>query len=76
MAVEVKRRITLDAVHQLLRYMEVLNMDGSIAPVRGILVGLTAAPQAEWYATSKGIKVVLVDYDELRGLRADDLTLF
>lgn len=75
-AIEVKRRGTIDAVDQLIRYMECLDRDSTIRPVRGILVAQSVAPQAKKYASSKGIKTVEVDYDELRGMKPDDLTLF
>lgn len=76
-AIEVKRRAGIDAVDQLLRYLECLDRDSSLnPPVRGIVAAQSVAPQAMKYAWSKGIKTVVVDYDELRGMKADDLTLF
>src|SRR5262245_21710869 len=36
-AVEIKRRATIDAVEQLTRYLELLNRDPLLAPVAGIL---------------------------------------
>ncbi|HEX9993440.1 MAG TPA: endonuclease [Acidimicrobiales bacterium] len=75
-AVEVKRRVGLDAVEQLTRYLERMNHDPIFRPVRGILVGLSVAPQAKVVATSRGIQCVTVDYDVLRRTRPPDLTLF
>lgn len=73
-AVEVKRRATIDAVDQLLRYLEAMARAGQ--PARGILVAQVVVPQAKVYAESKGIKTVEVDYDELRALVSPIPTLF
>jgi RecB family endonuclease NucS len=75
-AVEVKRRVGIDAVEQLTRYLERLNRDPMLRPVRGMLVGQAVAPQAKVLAESRGIECVVVDYDELRGIESDKLTLF
>lgn len=75
-AIEVKRKGNIDAVDQLLRYIECLDRDSTMAPVRGVLVAQTIVPQAKMYANSKGIKWVEVDYDELRGMAPDELRLF
>ncbi len=75
-AVEVKRRATLEAVDQLSRYLEVLRLDSSLGEVRGILVALTMPPQVKKLCWQRGIKAVAVDYDELRGLAPTDLRLF
>lgn len=71
-AVEVKRRAGIDAVEQLTRYLELLNRDPLLAPVRGILAAQAITPQARVLASDRGIECVIVDYDELRGL--DDPT--
>jgi endonuclease len=76
-AVEVKRHAAIDAVEQLARYLEFLDRDSSLAPpVRGVLAAQTIAPQARTLAEARGIRCVVVDYDELRGLRRDELRLF
>ena len=41
-----------------------------------MFVAQVVKPQARVLAESRGFTVIEVDYDELRGLRADDLTLF
>ncbi len=69
-AVEIKRRATIDAVEQLTRYLELLNRDPLLAPVRGVLAAQTVAPQARTLAGDRGIEVLLLDYDGMRG--ADD----
>ncbi|MEY2454750.1 MAG: endonuclease [Acidimicrobiaceae bacterium] len=75
-AVEVKRRGEIDGVEQLTRYLERLNRDPMLRPVRGILVAQVVKPQARVLAESRGIGWVEVDYDELRGLESDALRLF
>lgn len=75
-AVEVKRRGEIDGVEQLTRYLEFLNRDPVLAPVRGILVAQTVKPQARILAADRGIAWVEIDYDELRGLESNVLRLF
>ena len=75
-AIEVKRRGEIDGVEQLTRYVERLTLDSSLGAVRGMFVAQVVKPQARVLAESRGFTVVEVDYDELRGLRADDLKLF
>ena len=67
-AVEVKRRGEIDGVEQLTRYLDLLNRDPLIAPVRGVFAAQEIKPQARVLATDRGIGCVTVDYDELRGL--------
>lgn len=71
-AVEIKRKANIDAVEQLTRYLELLNRDPLLKPVRGILAAQSVAPQARVLAEDRGITVALIDYDALRGL--DDPT--
>jgi hypothetical protein len=75
-AVEVKRRGDIDGVEQLARYVERLNLDGTLRPVRGVFVAQVVRPQARVLAEARGLGWVEVDYDELRGLKPDELTLF
>jgi hypothetical protein len=75
-AVEVKRRAGIDAVEQLTRYLELLNRDPLLAPVGGILAAQLIAPQARTLAEDRGIRCAVVDYDVLRGIERDELTLF
>jgi RecB family endonuclease NucS len=75
-AVEVKRRATIDAVEQLTRYLELLNRDPLLAPVGGILAAQLVAPQARTLAEDRSIRCVVLDYDALRGVERDELTLF
>jgi len=75
-AVEVKRRGEIDGVEQLTRYLEFLNRDPLLAPVRGILAAQVVKPQARTLAADRGIGVVEVDYDALRGVESNLLRLF
>ncbi len=71
-AVEIKRRGEIDGVEQLTRYLELLNRDPLLAPVRGIFAAQEIKPQARVLATDRGITCAVVDYDALRGM--DDPT--
>ena len=71
-AVEVKRRGDIDGVEQLTRYLELLNRDPKLRPVRGIFAAQEIKPQARVLATDRGIACAVVDYDALRGM--DDPT--
>ncbi|HVL80388.1 MAG TPA: endonuclease NucS [Actinomycetota bacterium] len=75
-AVEVKRVGDIDGVEQLARYLERLNLDPMLAPVRGVFVAQTIKPQARTLAAARGIACVEVDFDELAGRVVPDLTLF
>jgi len=75
-AIEVKRRGEIDGVEQLARYLERLDRDPNLRPVRGIFVAQQIKPQAKVLADSRGITCVEVDYDELRGIESDILRLF
>ena len=75
-AIEVKRRGEIDGVEQLTRYVELLNRDALLAPVRGILVAQEITPQARVLATDRGIGWQVVDYQLLRGAEDTSLRLF
>jgi endonuclease len=67
-AIELKRRGDIDGVEQLTRYLELLNRDPRLAPVRGIFAAQEIKPQARTLATDRGIECVVLDYDALRGI--------
>jgi endonuclease len=69
-AVEVKRRGEIDGVEQLSRYLELLNRDPLLTPVRGVFAAQEIRPQARVLAEDRGIRCVTLDYDTMRG--ADD----
>ena len=71
-AVEIKRIGTIDAVEQLTRYLDRIDVDGC----RGVLAAQAIKPQARTLAESRGIRCVEIDLAVLRGEREPDLTLF
>ena len=75
-AIEVKRRGEIDGVEQLTRYLEFLNRDPLLRPVRGVFVAQEIRPQARVLAEDRGIGCVVVNYDDLRGIESDELKLF
>jgi len=66
-AVEIKRRGEIDGVEQLTRYLELLNRDPLLAPVRGVFAAQEIKPQARTLARDRGIDCLVLDYDSLRG---------
>ena len=75
-AVEVKRRGEIDGVEQLTRYLELLNRDPRLRPVRGIFAAQEIRPQARVLAADRGITCAVVDYDALRGMDDPAARLF
>lgn len=67
-AVEIKRQGGIDGVEQLTRYLELLNRDPLLAPVRGVFAAQDIKPQARVLATDRGIECLLLDYDDMRGI--------
>ena len=75
-AVEIKRRGDIDGVEQLTRYLELLNRDPLLAPVRGIFAAQEIKPQARVLATDRGIGCLVLDYDAMRGVDDVESRLF
>lgn len=75
-AVELKRRGDIDGVEQLTRYLELMNRDPLLAPVRGVFAAQQIKPQARTLAEDRGIRCVTLDYDALRGVDDADSRLF
>lgn len=75
-AVEVKRRGEIDGVEQLTRYLDFLNRDPRLAPVRGLFVAQQVKPQARTLAEDRGIEWQEIDYETLKGIDSDILRLF
>ena len=75
-AVEIKRRGDIDGVEQLTRYLELLNRDPHLAPVRGVFAAQEIKPQARVLATDRGIGCLILDYDAMRGIDDSDARLF
>jgi len=75
-AVEIKRRGEIDGVEQLTRYLELLNRDPLLAPVRGVFAAQEIKPQARTLAEDRGIACLVLDYDLLRGTDDPSQRLF
>ena len=75
-AVEIKRRGDIDGVEQLTRYLELLNRDPLLSPVRGVFAAQEIKPQARVLAADRGIACLTLDYDAMRGVDDVDSRLF
>ena len=75
-AVEIKRRGDIDGVEQLTRYLELLNRDPHLAPVAGVYAAQEIKPQARTLAEDRGIRCLILDYDQMRGLDDSHQRLF
>jgi len=75
-AVEIKRRGEIDGVEQLTRYLDLLNRDPLLAPVRGVFAAQEIKPQARVLATDRGIDCLVLDYDAMRGVDDPGSRLF
>jgi len=65
----------LDGVEQLTRYLELLNRDPALSPVRGVFAAQEIRPQARVLAEDRGIRCVTLDYNAMRGIELEG-TLF
>jgi len=63
-------------VEQLSRYLELMNADPQLRPVRGMFAAQLIKPQARVVAAARGIDCLTVDYDALRGLDDAEDRLF
>ncbi len=75
-AVEIKRRGDIDGVEQLTRYLELLNRDPHLTPVRGVFAAQEIKPQARVLAHDRGIACLVLDYDAMRGIDDASTRLF
>ncbi len=75
-AIEIKRRGDIDGVEQLTRYLELLNRDPLLSPVRGVFAAQEIKPQARVLATDRGIACLTLDYDAMRGVDDSSTRLF
>ncbi|HEV7192390.1 MAG TPA: endonuclease NucS [Jatrophihabitantaceae bacterium] len=75
-AVEIKRRGEIDGVEQLTRYLELLNRDPLLAPVRGVFAAQEIKPQARTLAEDRGITCLVLDYAAMRGVDNVEERLF
>ena len=75
-AVEIKRVAGIEAVEQLTRYLERIQLDPELGACGGVLAAQAIKPQARVLADARGIVCVEVDLAVLRGEREPDLKLF
>jgi len=75
-AIEIKRRGEIDGVEQLTRYLELMNRDAALSPVRGIFAAQEIKPQARTLAEDRGIECLILDYEQLRTEAVDPDALF
>lgn len=75
-AIEIKRRGEIDGVEQLTRYVELLNRDPLLSPVRGVFAAQEIKPQAKVLAGDRGFECVTLDYEELKGIDDAEMRLF
>ena len=75
-AVEVKRRGEIDGVEQLTRYLELLGRDPLLAPVKGVFAAQEIKPQARVLAEDRGIRCLVLDYDDMKGIESGIPRLF
>jgi len=75
-AVEIKRHGGIDGVEQLTRYLELLNRDPHLKPVRGVFAAQEIKPQARTLAEDRGIECLVLDYSALKGTESNELKLF
>ncbi|MGL3148826.1 endonuclease NucS [Microbacterium sp. A82] len=75
-AVEIKRRGDIDGVEQLTRYLELLGRDPHLAPITGVFAAQEIKPQARVLAEDRGIRCLVLDYDEMKGIDSGVPRLF
>ncbi|MBV9820307.1 MAG: endonuclease NucS [Solirubrobacterales bacterium] len=75
-AVEIKRVAGIEAVEQLTRYLQRIQLDPELGDCRGVLAAQVIKPQARVLAGARGIACVDIDLAVLRGEREPDLRLF
>jgi RecB family endonuclease NucS len=75
-AIEIKRRGEIDGVEQLTRYLELMNRDAALSPVRGIFAAQEIKPQARTLAEDRGIECLILDYEQMRSESVDPDALF
>ena len=67
-AVEIKRRGEIDGVEQLTRYVDLLSRDPLLGKVTGVFAAQQIKPQARTLAEDRGIRCLVLDYNQLRGM--------
>ncbi|MCB8045246.1 endonuclease NucS [Microbacterium oxydans] len=75
-AVEIKRRGDIDGVEQLTRYLELLGRDPHLSPSRVSSPPRRSKPQARVLAEDRGIRCLVLDYDDMKGIESGIPRLF
>lgn len=75
-AVEIKRRGDIDGVEQLTRYLDLLGRNPMLSPVEGVFAAQEIKPQARVLAEDRGIRCLVLDYQEMRGVDDPSARLF
>ncbi|MFT4147233.1 MAG: endonuclease NucS [Micrococcaceae bacterium] len=75
-AIEIKRRGGIDGVEQLTRYVELMNRDPLLKPVKGIFAAQEIKKQAKTLAQDRGFECVTLDYEALKGIDDTQNKLF
>ena len=65
-AVEVKRRATMNAIDQVGRYTEALRLEPEWAKTRGIVIALDVRPRARGLAESRGVEWIEISSEHYR----------
>jgi RecB family endonuclease NucS len=65
-AVEVKRRATMNAIDQVGRYTESLKLEKEWSDVRGIVIALDVRPRARELAQSRGVEWIEISAEHYR----------
>ena len=66
----------IDGVEQLTRYLDMIDRDPLLTPVRGVFAAQQIKPQARVLAEDRGIRCLVLDYDAMRGMDDPSSRLF
>ncbi|OCG76446.1 endonuclease NucS [Microbacterium sediminis] len=75
-AIEVKRRGDIDGVEQLTRYLELPGRDPLLTGIQGVFAAQEIKPQARVLAEDRGIRCLVLDYDDMKGIESGIPRLF
>lgn len=67
---------SIDGVEQLTRYLELLGRDPHLAPITGVFAAQEIKPQARVLAEDRGIRCVVLDYEDMKGTASGAPRLF
>lgn len=63
-------------MEQLTRYLELLGCDPHLSPVQGVFAAQEIKPQARVLAEDRGIRCLVLDYDDMKGIESGIPRLF